>query len=79
MERVPLIEEAVMAVFAGLDRWSHRLAWIDVKLLAVSSVFIGLLIAKMFPTVLTVSYWLLALVIVVALIHPLVVLFRSDS
>jgi hypothetical protein len=67
-----------MAVFAGLDRWSHRLAWIDVKLLAVSSLFIGLLIAKAFPAVLTVSYWLLVLVIVAALIHPLVILFRGD-
>ncbi len=68
-----------MGVFDELDRWSHRLAWIDVKLLAVSSLFIGLLVAKVFPAVLTVSYWLVGLVIVATLIHPLMILFRGDS
>ncbi len=61
------------------DRRAHRLGIVDVKLFAVSALFAGLLIAKLFPEVLSLNVWALVVLCVVLALHPLVVLFRRNG
>lgn len=61
------------------DRRAHRLGIVDVKLFAVSALFAGLLIGKLYPAVLSVNVWALAVLCVVLALHPLVVLFRRNG
>jgi len=68
-----------MGVLSVWDRRAHRLGIVDVKLFAVSALFAGLVIAKVFPEVLSVNVWALVGLCVALALHPLVVLFRRDG
>lgn len=68
-----------MGALSTLNRWSGRLAWIDVKLLGVVSLFFGLLIAKAFPSLRKLSYPVMIGVIGAALIHPVIALLGPQG
>jgi len=74
-----LKEDESMGTLSELNRRAHRMGIIDVKLFAVSALFLGLLIAKLFPDVLALNSWLLALLSIASAVHPLMVLSRRDA
>ncbi len=68
-----------MAVLNELNRRAHRFGIVDVKLASVSALFAGLLVAKLFPELLTASAWWYVLLAVACAFHPLLVLFARDG
>jgi hypothetical protein len=68
-----------MGALSEWDRRAHRLGIVDVKLFAVSALFAGFVVAKLFPEVLSVNVWAWVVLCVAVALHPLVVLLRRND
>jgi hypothetical protein len=68
-----------MSLYESFDERARRLGIVDTKLFAVSALFAGFVIAKLFPEVLSVNVWALVVLCVAVALHPLVVLFRRNG
>jgi len=79
VEGPKLEEEGEMRSLDELDRRAHRMGIVDVKLSAVSALFAGFVVAKLFPRVLSLHVWLYILFFVAFAVHPLIVLFYRNG
>ncbi len=66
-----------MTLLSELNSRSSRLGFLGVKLASVSAFFAGLVVAKLFPDVLSPSVWWYVLLAVACALHPVLVLFGS--
>ncbi len=71
--------EQEMPVLHQLDRRVQRLSFIDVKLTSVSAFFFGLVVAKLFPEVLTLGTWWYVGLAVACIFHPVLLLLARDG
>ena len=55
-----------------------RMVLLDIKLAQGAALFVGLIVAKLFPQVLTVSVWWLAALAVLLWIRPIWVILRRE-
>lgn len=68
-----------MSVLGPLDKQVNRLGFIDVKLLTGSAFATGLVVAKLFPDVLTASTGWYVLLALTCAIHPMLLLVTRDG
>jgi hypothetical protein len=68
-----------MAVLEELNKQVNRLGFIDVKLLSGAAFLTGLVMAKLFPDVLTAGTGWYVLLAFACAVHPMLLLFTRDG
>ena len=68
-----------MNPYKKLNRRVGRLSLIDIKMTQLAAMFITIIIVKLFPGILGLNYWLLAILAVLCGIRPLCKILRSEG
>ena len=76
---VKLRKNIKMKIYKWANERIKQFIWVDIKLVTFAGIFLGLILAKLVPTILGINVWWFVLLAVLCILRPYYVIFSKKS